>query len=105
MLGNDVLFVLYFSEARQHGVGYFAFSTDDAERRAQQTALKNLRSETEKQQAATNAARQRRAELLNKRLRAAHNRKRARDGLPPLADGNYRTSLLSSLPSYICIAI
>lgn len=40
------------SEARAHGVSYFEFSTNEAERLCQQEALKRLRNETiEKQQA------------------------------------------------------
>ncbi|XP_034253693.1 coiled-coil domain-containing protein 174 [Thrips palmi] len=79
---QDVL----FEEARTHGVGYFPFSRDESVRRTQQDDLKKLRKETEAKQKAALTQRERRQQLLNARLRAAHNRKRAREGLPPLGE-------------------
>ncbi|KAK6636727.1 hypothetical protein RUM43_010390 [Polyplax serrata] len=69
-------------EARTHGVAYYEFSTDEAERARQQEELKNLRKETENQQAATLAAAQKKQRLMEERLKAARRRKRERLGLP-----------------------
>ncbi|XP_052119845.1 LOW QUALITY PROTEIN: coiled-coil domain-containing protein 174 [Frankliniella occidentalis] len=79
---QDVL----FDEARSHGVGFFAFARDEAVRRTQQEDMRKLRKETESKQKAALTQRDRRAQLMRARLRAAHNRKRAREGLPPLAE-------------------
>lgn len=70
------------TEARTHGVAYYEFSTDEAERARQQEELKNLRKETENQQAATLAAAQKKQRLMEERLKAARRRKRERLGLP-----------------------
>jgi ATPase subunit of ABC transporter with duplicated ATPase domains len=75
------------AEARSHGVGYYAFSQDEAERRAQQEALSKLRQETQREQVAAQGLRERRQQQLQARLKAARQRKRARMGLPPLEDG------------------
>ncbi|KAE8750795.1 hypothetical protein FOCC_FOCC002505, partial [Frankliniella occidentalis] len=74
------------AEARSHGVGFFAFARDEAVRRTQQEDMRKLRKETESKQKAALTQRDRRAQLMRARLRAAHNRKRAREGLPPLAE-------------------
>ncbi|KAJ1531823.1 hypothetical protein ONE63_000476 [Megalurothrips usitatus] len=79
---QDVL----FEEARTHGVGYFPFARDEGTRRSQQDDLRKLRRETEAKQKSALTQRERRQQLMQARLRAAHNRKRAREGLPPLAD-------------------
>jgi hypothetical protein len=74
-------------EARSHGVGYYGFSQDEAERRAQQDALSKLRQETQREQVAAQGLRERRQQQLQARLKAARQRKRTRLGLPPLEDG------------------
>ncbi|XP_069696304.1 coiled-coil domain-containing protein 174 isoform X2 [Periplaneta americana] len=79
---QDVL----FDEARSHGVGYYGFSQDEAERRAQQEALTKLRQETHREQEASKGLRERRQQQLQARIKAARQRKRARMGLPPEED-------------------
>lgn len=79
---QDVL----FDEARSHGVGYYGFSQDEAERRVQQDALSKLRQETQREQVAAQGLRERRQQQLQARLKAARQRKRTRLGLPPLED-------------------
>lgn len=75
--------MFYFSEARTHGVGYYGFSTDETERARQQEELRNLRKETEANQAKTQTAAQKKQKLMEERLKAARRRKRERLGLPP----------------------
>ncbi|XP_065157400.1 coiled-coil domain-containing protein 174 [Atheta coriaria] len=75
---------ILFGEARTHGVGYYGFSKDESVRNEQQNALKNLRKETEAQQKQAQEVKQNRERQLAARVRAAQNRKRAREGLPPL---------------------
>ncbi|XP_055382868.1 coiled-coil domain-containing protein 174 [Condylostylus longicornis] len=77
---------VFFDEARQHGVGYYAFSTDDEERARQLRELYELRAETLEEQNKREAERQQRDIILSERVRAAENRLRARQGLPPLED-------------------
>ncbi|XP_063225675.1 coiled-coil domain-containing protein 174 [Bacillus rossius redtenbacheri] len=77
---QDVL----FDEARAHGVGYYGFSGDEAERRAQQEALARLRQETAARQQHARQQRLARQRQLAERLAAARSRQRARLGLPPL---------------------
>ncbi|XP_061728463.1 coiled-coil domain-containing protein 174 isoform X2 [Cydia pomonella] len=74
---------LLFDEARIHGVGYFSFSTDEAERRKQMEALKRERAETLAAQQEAERRRARRDQLLAARVAAARARQRARAGLPP----------------------
>ncbi|KAI5645785.1 hypothetical protein NE865_02055 [Phthorimaea operculella] len=74
---------LLFDEARMHGVGYFAFSTDEKVRREQMEELLARREETLRAQAAAEAARRQQEDLLAARLRAARARQRLRAGLPP----------------------
>ncbi|PNF31117.1 hypothetical protein B7P43_G15695, partial [Cryptotermes secundus] len=69
-----------------HGVGYYGFSQDEAERRAQQDALSKLRQETQREQVAAQGLRERRQQQLQARLKAARQRKRTRLGLPPQED-------------------
>ncbi|XP_054271334.1 coiled-coil domain-containing protein 174 [Macrosteles quadrilineatus] len=76
---QDVL----FDEARPHGVGYFEFSTDEAERAKQQEELQKLRTQTQQQQEAAQGLRARREQQLQARLAAARRRRRERLGLPP----------------------
>ncbi|KAF7266878.1 coiled-coil domain-containing protein 174 [Rhynchophorus ferrugineus] len=77
-----------FDEARQHGVGYYAFSKDEEERLKQQQALKNLRQETEQKQQKAKELRLLRDKQMAARIRAAKNRRRARLGLPPEEDNS-----------------
>jgi Domain of unknown function (DUF4078) len=85
---NFLLNNLYLcvAEVRNHGVSYYGFSKDDKLRKVQQEQLSKVRAETKKQQLSAEAARTKRAQQLKARLRAASNRKRQRQGLPPLPD-------------------
>lgn len=76
---QDVL----FDEARDHGVGFYQFSTDEEERKKQQKELERLHKETvaaQKQKEDLKTARDR---LIADRVKAAKARQRARLGLPP----------------------
>jgi len=71
-------------------VSYYGFAKDEKLRKAQQEQLAKVRAETKKQQTAAQEGREKRAQQLKARLRAASNRKRQRQGLPPLPDsGNF----------------
>ncbi|XP_034836101.1 coiled-coil domain-containing protein 174 [Maniola hyperantus] len=74
---------LLFDEARIHGVGYYAFSTDETERREQMEELLKRRDETLKAQKQAEEQRKKRDELIAARVAAARARQRARAGLPP----------------------
>ncbi|XP_023945433.1 coiled-coil domain-containing protein 174 [Bicyclus anynana] len=74
---------LLFDEARIHGVGYFAFSTDETERRKQMDELLKRREETLKAQKLAEETRRKRDELIAARVAAARARQRIRAGLPP----------------------
>lgn len=74
------------TEARTHGVGYYAFSTDEAERAKQQNELETTRAKTLDAQQKRDAQRAAREKIIAERVRAAQNRQRARAGLPPLED-------------------
>ncbi|KAJ8711710.1 hypothetical protein PYW08_008664 [Mythimna loreyi] len=74
---------LLFDEARIHGVGYFSFSTDEAERQKQMEALLKQREETLKAQKEAEQVRKKRDEMIAARVAAARARQRARAGLPP----------------------
>ncbi|KAI9579946.1 coiled-coil domain-containing protein 174 [Glossina fuscipes] len=75
---------VFFDEARQHGVGYYAFSTDEEERRRQQKELEKTREQTIEEQDRREALRAQREKIIAERVFAAKNRQRARLGLPPL---------------------
>ncbi|XP_066150027.1 coiled-coil domain-containing protein 174 [Euwallacea fornicatus] len=77
---------ILFNEARQHGVGYYAFSKDEEERAKQQEALKKLRAETEQKQKRAVEVKEFRDKQMAARIKAAKNRRRARLGLPPEED-------------------
>ncbi|KAL0276387.1 UNVERIFIED_CONTAM: hypothetical protein PYX00_003975 [Menopon gallinae] len=85
-LSGDVHLGLICDQARTHGVGYYSFSTDEAERQRQQEQLRNLRKETLENQAAAQEAADRKKKQMQERLRAARRRKRERLGLPPEDD-------------------
>ncbi|CAG9112698.1 unnamed protein product [Plutella xylostella] len=74
---------LLFDEARIHGVGYFSFSTEEAERRQQMSELQRVREETLKAQEVAAEQRRKREELVAARLAASKARRRMREGLPP----------------------
>lgn len=73
----------FFSEARIHGVGYYAFSTDESERKKQMEELTKQREETLKAQQEADQIRKKRDEMMAARVAAARARQRARAGLPP----------------------
>ncbi|XP_055641244.1 coiled-coil domain-containing protein 174 [Toxorhynchites rutilus septentrionalis] len=76
---QDVL----FDEARQHGVGYYAFSTDREERDRQQRELDSIRDGTIEAQKEKEDLRKARDRIIADRMKAAKARQRARLGLPP----------------------
>ncbi|XP_039288001.1 coiled-coil domain-containing protein 174 [Nilaparvata lugens] len=78
---------LLFNEARTHGVGYYAFSTDETERAREMRELERRRQETLQRQADAQGLRARRDAQLKARLSAAKARNRQRLGLPPKAEG------------------
>lgn len=57
-----------FSEIRDHGVGYFAFSQEEKERQEQMELLKNLRQETVESKQASEKLKQKKQALLQSRL-------------------------------------
>lgn len=73
-----------FDEARTHGVGYYAFSTEDSERAKQQKELEDIRMKTLASQKERESQRMSREKIIEERVKAAKNRQRARLGLPPL---------------------
>uniref|UniRef100_A0A4Y0BIB7 CCDC174 alpha/beta GRSR domain-containing protein n=1 Tax=Anopheles funestus TaxID=62324 RepID=A0A4Y0BIB7_ANOFN len=76
---QDVL----FDEARLHGVGYYAFSTDQQERNRQRDELDSIRESTLEAQKERETLRKARDKLIADRVKAARARQRARQGLPP----------------------
>lgn len=85
---QDVL----FNEARTHGVGYYSFSADAAERAKQQKTLESERDKTLKEQRKREEMRLAREKIVAERVFAAKNRQRARSGLPPLSRKEYESS-------------
>ncbi|XP_011197097.1 coiled-coil domain-containing protein 174 [Zeugodacus cucurbitae] len=75
---------VFFDEARQHGVGYYTFSTDEEERKKQQKELEDARQSTIEEQNRREQLRAHREKIISERVLAAKNRQRARLGLPPL---------------------
>ncbi|XP_011210315.2 coiled-coil domain-containing protein 174 [Bactrocera dorsalis] len=75
---------VFFDEARQHGVGYYTFSTDEEERKKQQKELEEIRKGTIDEQNRREQLRAQREKIIAERVFAAKNRQRARLGLPPL---------------------
>lgn len=80
---------VFFDEARTHGVGYYAFSTDEAERKQQQRELEKSRKATEAEQNRRDELRAQRDKIVADRVLAAKNRIRARSGLPPITKEDY----------------
>ncbi|CAG5103563.1 Similar to CCDC174: Coiled-coil domain-containing protein 174 (Gallus gallus), partial [Cotesia congregata] len=97
---QDVL----FDEARNHGVGYYAFSQDEEERAKQQANLAKLRKETEQRQKELEEIKELKSKMELNRLKAARVRQRIRAGLPPepteeeIAKDSQVTTAESSLP-------
>ncbi|XP_050532366.1 coiled-coil domain-containing protein 174 [Daktulosphaira vitifoliae] len=71
-----------FDEVREHGVGYYAFSTDEKERHRQQAELKKIREETKETQSAVQKLKEKRAAQMAARLKAVKRRKKEKLGLP-----------------------
>ncbi|EDV91146.1 coiled-coil domain-containing protein 174 [Drosophila grimshawi] len=80
---------VFFDEARTHGVSYYAFSTDEAERTKQQRELDLARKATEAEQKRRDGMRAQRDRIVADRVLAAKNRIRARNGLPPISKEDY----------------
>ncbi|XP_062124673.1 coiled-coil domain-containing protein 174 [Drosophila sulfurigaster albostrigata] len=80
---------VFFDEARTHGVGYYAFSTDEAERKQQQRELEQARKATQSEQKRRDDLRAQRDKIVADRVFAAKNRIRARNGLPPISKEDY----------------
>uniref|UniRef100_A0A182JUR5 Uncharacterized protein n=1 Tax=Anopheles christyi TaxID=43041 RepID=A0A182JUR5_9DIPT len=70
-------------QARLHGVGYYAFSTDQQERNRQRDELDSIRETTMEAQKERETLRKARDKLIADRVKAARARQRARQGLPP----------------------
>ncbi|XP_017103795.2 coiled-coil domain-containing protein 174 [Drosophila bipectinata] len=85
---------VFFDEARTHGVGYYAFSTDEAERKQQQAELEEARKATAEGQKRRDEMRAKRDSIVTDRVLAAKNRIRARDGLPPISKEEFEKEQL-----------
>ncbi|XP_034661031.1 coiled-coil domain-containing protein 174 [Drosophila subobscura] len=84
---------VFFDEARTHGVGYYAFSTDEEERAKQQRELEEARKATTEEQTRRDELRAKRDSMVAGRVLAAKNRIRARSGLPPISKEDYEREL------------
>jgi hypothetical protein len=71
-----------FAEVREHGVGYYAFSTDEETRKEQQERLNRLRQATKAARSRAEDADAERRAALAERLKKVRQRKRLRAGLP-----------------------
>lgn len=80
---------VFFDEARTHGVGYYAFSTDEAERKQQQRELELARKATQAEQKRRDELRAERDKIVADRVLAAKNRIRARNGLSLISKEEY----------------
>ncbi|XP_031634300.1 coiled-coil domain-containing protein 174 isoform X2 [Contarinia nasturtii] len=85
---QDVL----FDEARTHGVGYYSFSADAAERAKQQKTLESERDKTLEEQRKREEVRLAREKMVAERIFGAKNRQRARSGLPPLTRDEFEAN-------------
>lgn len=74
---------LSFAEAREHGVGFYEFSTDHEEREKQQEALSKIRDGTLEAQQQRADLKKSRDNIIANRVKLAKARVRARLGLPP----------------------
>ncbi|KAL1451201.1 hypothetical protein WDU94_003485 [Cyamophila willieti] len=77
---SDIL----YGEARQHGVSYYEFSSDETERAKQIDKLNKLRDETRQAREKAKEMRRMRKKQFKTRLIMTENRKRVSQGLPPL---------------------
>ncbi|GAB1607392.1 coiled-coil domain-containing protein 174-like [Argonauta hians] len=75
-----------FDEVRTHGVGYFSFSKEEAERKEQMNLLKTLRDQTKEERSQRETLKEKRETLMAARLKKVKNRQRAKLGLPPEPD-------------------
>lgn len=75
--------ILNLSEAREHGVGFYEFSTDHEEREKQQEALSKIRDSTLDAQQQRADLKKSRDNIIANRVKIAKARVRARLGLPP----------------------
>lgn len=91
---QDVL----FDEARSHGVGYYAFSVDTAEREKQQKVLDIEREKTLEEQRKREQVRLAREKIVTERVFGAKNRQRARAGLPPLTREEFEAAEKKAMP-------
>lgn len=71
-----------YTEVREHGVGYYTFSTDEKERHRQQAELKKLREQTKSTQISVQKLKEKRASQMAARLKAVKRRKKEKLGLP-----------------------
>lgn len=74
-----------FTEARQHGVGFYSFSKDEEERAKQMEELERIRKQTEMARAQTAQTSLDKQSALEARLKKVRDRKRQKLGLPPLS--------------------
>lgn len=72
-----------FPEAREHGVGFYEFSTDHEEREKQQEALSKIREATLDAQQQRSDLKKSRDNLIANRMKQAKAQVRQRLGLPP----------------------
>lgn len=77
-----IIYRLYYIEVREHGVGYYSFSTDEKERHRQQAELKKLREQTKTTQMSVQKLKEKRAAQMAIRLKAIKRRKKEKLGLP-----------------------
>lgn len=71
------------TEAREHGVGFYEFSTDHEERSKQQEALSKIRDSTLDAQEQRANLKKSRDDIIANRVKQAKARVRVRLGLPP----------------------
>ncbi|CAO1406964.1 unnamed protein product [Diamesa serratosioi] len=87
IINQDQDFVHYqdvlFSEAREHGTGFYEFSADHDERAKQQNELKQMRESTKENQKKKLELKNTRDKIIADRVKAAKQRVRAKLGLPP----------------------
>lgn len=79
-------FFLSSTEAREHGVGYYEFSTDHEERERQQKELRKIHESTLTAQEQREKVKSARDAILASRIKSAKQRVRQRLGLPDNED-------------------
>lgn len=91
-----------FIEVREHGVGYYTFSTDEKERHRQQAELKKLREQTKSTQISVQKVKEKRAAQMAARLKAVKRRKKEKLGLPlDSSSGKFNDLYISDLFIFI----